>query len=70
MHYVTLATLFDHALPLYTCEMFSFHRYDHVLYKFALILSGAHSSSYEKSCRSLYIFLQPQCMSVQYLEWA
>ena len=28
MHYVTLATLFDHALPLYTCEMFSFHRYD------------------------------------------
>ena len=28
MHYVTLATLFNHALPVYTCEMFSFHRYD------------------------------------------
>ena len=27
-HYVTLATLFDHALPVYTCEMFSFHRHD------------------------------------------
>ena len=28
MHYLTLATLFDHVLPVYTCEMFCFHSYD------------------------------------------
>ena len=28
MYYLTLATLFNHAAPVYTCEMSCFHRYD------------------------------------------
>ena len=28
MHYSMLATLFNHFVPVYTCEIFGFHRYD------------------------------------------
>ena len=49
MHYLTLATLLDHAVPVCTCEMFCFTGLLQVLPKIVLILPGADfSSSHEK----------------------
>ena len=73
MHYLTLATLLDHAVPVCTCQMFCFTGMMHVHSKIVLILPGADSSSsHEKKKRwqSLYIFLKPRCMNVWYFESA
>ena len=49
MHYLTLATLLDHAVPVCTCEMFCFTGMMCVLPKVVLILPGADSFlSHEK----------------------
>ena len=49
MHYLTLAMLLDHAVPVCTCEMFCFTGIMHVLPKIVLILPGADfSSSHQK----------------------
>ena len=45
MHYLTLATFLDHAVPVCTCEMFCFTGMLQVLPKIVLILPGADSSS-------------------------
>ena len=45
MHYLTLATLLDYAVPVCTCEMFCFTGMMHVLPKIVLILLGGDSSS-------------------------
>ena len=45
MHYLTLATLLDRAVPVSTCEMFCFTGMINVLPKIVLILPGAGSSS-------------------------
>ena len=45
MHYLTLATLLDRAVPVCTCEMFCFTGMINVLPKIVLILPGADSSS-------------------------
>ena len=57
MHYLTLATLLDHAVPVCTCEMFCFTGIMHVLPKIVLILPGADfSSSHQKKkvAKSVY----------------
>ena len=68
MHYLTLATLFDHSLPVYTCEIFglAFTGMIHLLRKFTLTLSEKYSLSDEnkKEWQSLYIFLKVQCVNV------
>ena len=48
MHYLTLATLLDHALPVCTCEMFCFTGMMQVLTKIVLILPGADSPSFRE----------------------
>ena len=49
MHYLTLATLLGHAVPVCACKMFCFTGMMHVLPKIVLTLPGAHSSfSHEK----------------------
>ena len=48
MHYLTLATLLDHALPVCTCEMFCFTGMMQVLTKIVLILLGADSPSFRE----------------------
>ena len=45
MHYLTLATLLDHAVPVCTCQMFCFTGMMNVHSKIVLILPGADSSS-------------------------
>ena len=53
MHYLTFATLFDHSLPVYTCEMFglAFTGMIHLLRKFTLTLSEKYSLSDENKKR-------------------
>ena len=49
VHYLTLATLLGHAVPVCTCKMFCFTDMMHVLPKIVFTLPGAHSSlSHEK----------------------
>ena len=67
MHYLTLATLLDHAVPVCTREMFSFPGIMNMIPKIVLILPGAHSSSSQEKkerWQSLQIFLKPQSMNV------
>ena len=45
MHYLTIATLLDYAVPVCTCGMFCFTGMMPVLPKIVLILPGADSSS-------------------------
>ena len=42
MDYLTLAALFDHAVPFILAKCFAFTGMIHVLRKFALILPGTH----------------------------
>ena len=56
MHSLTLETLFDHAGPAYTCEMFSFTGMIQTIRKFALILPGTHSSFHRKKGGKVRIF--------------
>ena len=55
-------------LPVYTCKMFCFHRYDPRTLQICVNLIIPRLTR-KKRWRSLYIFLQPQCMNVRYFEW-
>ena len=57
MNYLILTMLFDHAVAVYTCEMFCFTGMIHVLCKFVLILPGKYSSPHKKTkCDKVCIF--------------
>ena len=67
MHYLTLTTLLDYAVPVWLCyAVLCITGMIPVLPKIVLILPGADSSSShekKKRWRSLYIFLKPRCMN-------
>ena len=57
MHYLTLATLLDHAVPVCTCEMLCLTSMMQVLPNFVLILPGAHTfSSHEKKKGAKFVY--------------
>ena len=71
MHYLTLATLFDHAVPVHNCEMFCFYRYDARAAQIWVNLNRhIPRLTRKKRWQSLYIFLKSQCMNVRCFESA
>ena len=57
IHYLTLATLFDYAVPVYTCEMFCFPRHDPYASHICVdLFSYTFLVSREKNCGEVWIF--------------
>lgn len=71
MHYVTLATLLDHSVPVYTWKMFGFPRYDLFAAQISVNLTRETFLVWRerKEWQSSYGFLQPRCMNVQCFQW-
>ena len=71
MHYLILATLFDHFVPVYTFEMFGFHRYNPRVSQICVKLTRETFLVWQekKEWRNLHIFLKSEGMNARYFEW-